>query len=168
MPSGAGGLQLSINGSGFENHTFVVRLGETLLANGSVRSHMTAGCHYEERWTLTSGVNVFDMGQECLLRPLYMEHLYVEFVCKCSYVYFTYILAGEGTRNGAGQSCRGFRFRSSWLMLGPGLFTIHSMLLRHTSAELAAALKMLQLRRAACCRMERQTPSRHSPPAMTN
>lgn len=64
MPSGAGGLQLSINGSGFENRTFVVRLGETLLANGSVRSHMTAGCHYEERWTLTSGVNIFDMGQE--------------------------------------------------------------------------------------------------------
>lgn len=64
MSSGAGGLQLTINGSGFENHTFVVRLGETLLANGSVRSHMTAGCHYEERWTLTSGINVFDMGQE--------------------------------------------------------------------------------------------------------
>ena len=25
---------------------------------------MTAGCHYEERWTLTAGLNVFDMGQE--------------------------------------------------------------------------------------------------------
>ena len=32
-----------------------------------------------------------------LLRPLYMEHLYVEFVCKCIYVYFTYILDGAGT-----------------------------------------------------------------------
>jgi hypothetical protein len=32
-----------------------------------------------------------------LLRPLYMEYLYVEFVCKCIYVYFTYILAGAGT-----------------------------------------------------------------------
>ena len=25
---------------------------------------MTAGCHYEERWTLTGGMNLFDMGQE--------------------------------------------------------------------------------------------------------
>ena len=33
-----------------------------------------------------------------LLRPLYMEYLYVEFVCKCIYVYFTYILDGAGTR----------------------------------------------------------------------
>ena len=32
-----------------------------------------------------------------LLRPLYMEYLYVEFVCKCIYVYFTYILYGAGT-----------------------------------------------------------------------
>ena len=32
-----------------------------------------------------------------LLRPLYMEYLYVEFVCKCIYVYFTYILDGAGT-----------------------------------------------------------------------
>ena len=32
-----------------------------------------------------------------LLWPLYMEYLYVEFVCKCIYVYFTYILAGAGT-----------------------------------------------------------------------
>ena len=61
---GAGGLQLSINGTGFENYSFTVRLGETLLANGSVRAHMTAGCHYEEVWTLATGVNVFDMGQE--------------------------------------------------------------------------------------------------------
>ena len=59
-----GGLQLSINGTGFENRSFLVRLGETLLANGSVREHMTAGCNYEERWTLTGGLNVFDMGQE--------------------------------------------------------------------------------------------------------
>ena len=42
-------------GTGFENRTFMVRLGETLLLNGSVRASMTAGCHYEERWTLTSG-----------------------------------------------------------------------------------------------------------------
>ena len=61
---GVGGLQLSINGTGFENHSFTVRLGETLLANGSVRAHMTAGCHYEEVWTLATGLNVFDMGQE--------------------------------------------------------------------------------------------------------
>ena len=27
---------------------------------------------------------------EYLLRPIYMEYLYVEFVCKCIYVYFTY------------------------------------------------------------------------------
>ena len=33
-----------------------------------------------------------------LLRPIYMEYLYVEFVCKCIYVYFTYILDGAGTR----------------------------------------------------------------------
>ena len=33
-----------------------------------------------------------------LLRPLYMEYLYVEFVCKCIYVYFTYILDGAGMR----------------------------------------------------------------------
>eukprot|EP01044_Picomonas_judraskeda_P011840 COSAG03_NODE_1649_length_3719_cov_6.927348_2_plen_477_part_00 len=32
-----------------------------------------------------------------LLRPSYMEYLYVEFVCKCIYVYFTYILDGAGT-----------------------------------------------------------------------
>ena len=32
-----------------------------------------------------------------LLRPIYMEYLYVEFVCKCIYVYLTYILDGEGT-----------------------------------------------------------------------
>ena len=32
-----------------------------------------------------------------LLRPIYMEYLYVEFVCKCIYVYFTYILDGAGT-----------------------------------------------------------------------
>ena len=32
-----------------------------------------------------------------LLRPLYMEYLYVEFVCKCIYVYFTYILDGAGS-----------------------------------------------------------------------
>ena len=32
--------------------------------NGSVRFQMTAGCHYEESWTLTSGMNLFDMGQE--------------------------------------------------------------------------------------------------------
>ena len=31
-----------------------------------------------------------------LLRPLYMEYLYVEFVCKCIYVYFTYMLDGAG------------------------------------------------------------------------
>jgi hypothetical protein len=59
-----GGIQLSLNGTGFENHSFTVRLGETLLSNGSVRAHMTAGCHYEERWTLTHGLNLFDMGQE--------------------------------------------------------------------------------------------------------
>ena len=34
---------------------------------------------------------------EYLLRPIYMEYLYVEFVCKCIYVYFTYILDGAGT-----------------------------------------------------------------------
>ena len=33
-----------------------------------------------------------------LLRPIYMEDLYVEFVCKCIYVYFTYILSGAGIR----------------------------------------------------------------------
>eukprot|EP01044_Picomonas_judraskeda_P007602 COSAG03_NODE_825_length_5714_cov_3.543900_3_plen_221_part_00 len=32
-----------------------------------------------------------------LLRPIYMEYLYVEFVCKCIYVYFTYILDEAGT-----------------------------------------------------------------------
>ena len=32
-----------------------------------------------------------------LLRPIYMEYSYVEFVCKCIYVYFTYILDGAGT-----------------------------------------------------------------------
>ena len=32
-----------------------------------------------------------------LLRPIYMEYSYVEFVCKCIYVYFTFILDGAGT-----------------------------------------------------------------------
>jgi hypothetical protein len=59
-----GGIQLAVNGTGFENRTFTVRLGETLETNGSVRWEMTAGCHYEERWTLANGMNVFDMGQE--------------------------------------------------------------------------------------------------------
>ena len=36
-----------------------------------------------------------------LLRPIYMEYLYVEFVCKCIYVYFTYILDGAGTGYGS-------------------------------------------------------------------
>ena len=31
-----------------------------------------------------------------LLRPIYMEYLYVEFVCKCIHLYFTYILDGAG------------------------------------------------------------------------
>ena len=62
---------LSVAGTGFENRSFVVRLGETLLANGSVRSHMTAGCNYEERWTLTRGLNVFDMGQVGACRSLH-------------------------------------------------------------------------------------------------
>ena len=35
--------------------------------------------------------------REYLLRPIYMEYSYVEFVCKCIYVYFTYILDGAGT-----------------------------------------------------------------------
>ena len=32
-----------------------------------------------------------------LLRPFYMEYLYVEFVCKCIYVYFAYMLDGAGS-----------------------------------------------------------------------
>ena len=39
---------------------------------------------------------VQDVNWTYLLRPLYMEYLYVEFVCKCIYVYFTYILDGAG------------------------------------------------------------------------
>ena len=40
-----------------------------------------------------------------LLRPSYMEYLYVEFVCKCIYVYFTYILDGAGTSTTASSRC---------------------------------------------------------------
>ena len=58
------GLTLTINGTGFAGRSFRVWLGETLQTNGSVRWHMTAGCAYEETWTLTDGLNVFDMGQE--------------------------------------------------------------------------------------------------------
>ena len=55
----------------------------------------------------------FDPGwTECLLRPIYMEYSYVEFVCKCIYVYFTYILDGAGmsnaqitSRSTSGRSC---------------------------------------------------------------
>ena len=59
-----GGLTLTINGTGFAGRSFRVWLGETLQTNGSVRWHMTAGCAYEETWTLADGLNVFDMGQE--------------------------------------------------------------------------------------------------------
>ena len=43
------------------------------------------------------GLQVASLQLEYLLRPLYMEYIYVEFVCKCIYVYFTYILDGAGT-----------------------------------------------------------------------
>ena len=41
-----------------------------------------------------------------LLRPIYMEYSYVEFVCKCIYVYFTYILDGAGTGQDSYPPCR--------------------------------------------------------------
>ena len=43
---------------------------------------------------LNEVINHFD---RYLLRPIYMEDLYVEFVCECIYVYVTYILDGAGT-----------------------------------------------------------------------
>ena len=47
-----------------------------------------------------------DMIMQYLLRPLYMEYLYVEFVCKCIHVYFTYILDGAGTSQSTGRIYR--------------------------------------------------------------
>ena len=63
-----------------------------------------------------------------LLRPIYMEYLYVEFVCKCIYVYFTYILDGAGT-------CRSTSPRSLALRRGrsSGFLTPSLRLLRAAS-----------------------------------
>ena len=41
-------------------------------------------------------VRLVQICSEYLLWPIYMEYLYVEFVCKCIYVYFTYVLDGAG------------------------------------------------------------------------
>ena len=50
-----------------------------------------------EEWEKRAAENLVEWVHLYLLRPLYMEYLYVEFVCKCIYVYFTYILDGAGT-----------------------------------------------------------------------
>ena len=59
--------------------------------------HDDGSCFYHDtrNFLVWAGAKNF-LGQY-LLRPIYMEYLYVEFVCKCIYVYFTYILDGART-----------------------------------------------------------------------
>jgi hypothetical protein len=74
----------------------------TLMCHGRYNTYLTVPDPY---W-MSGGTNKEPMGytdawnrvptDEYLLHIIYMEYLYVEFVCKCIYVYFTYILDGAG------------------------------------------------------------------------
>ena len=61
-----------------------------------------------------------------LLRPKYMEDLYVEFVCKCIYVHFTYILDGAGMAAVSAWRLLRVPGNNIWLREAPGRLWLHT------------------------------------------
>ena len=84
-------------------------------ASGTIAAHTVA--YPETDWEAFFNKLCARLGmqrQQYLLRPLYMEYLYVEFVCKCIYVYFTYILDGAGTPLRSSITTTSARCATTW------------------------------------------------------